>query len=138
MDSSAQQHVDRPQMQGQKYDWHDGRYRIWTVNEVPYGRFPTYADHGPSAVPMVTHTEWGVSYPRLCRVLSPPSVVAADDGKIELSISRIVEKPGNYDVIRHPLDGTKYDTDSDAQRAAYEAGVVAYMVYVKDEAKYGL
>jgi len=128
--------TDYPPMQGQEYDWHDGRYRIWTFNEAPYGRFPTYADGGP---PIVTHAEWGVSFPRLCKVMSSPSVVAADDGKIELSIRQIKYKPeGGCDIIRHPLDGTKYDTDADARRAAYEAGVIAYMVYVKDEAKYGL
>jgi len=125
-----------PPIKGTKYDWYDGRYRIWTVNDIPFDRLATNEYDRPG---MVTHTEWGVSYPRMRRVLSSPEVVAADDGKIELSISRIEHKPeGGCDIIKHPLDGTRYDTDRDVSRAAYEAGVIAFMVYVKDEAKYGL
>lgn len=124
-----------PIQSGVSFDGYDGRYRIWTVNEVPWGRFPSW----PEGPPTVAHTEWGVSYPRLCRWLSSPEVVAADDGMVELSVSRLQRNDdGRTEIIRHPLNGSKYATDDDAQRAAYEAGLTAYMLYVRDEARHGI
>lgn len=108
--------------------------RKWTVEHVPYGTFPAYADGGP---PTVAHTEWAVSYPRLSP-WSSPEVIAADDVKVELSVHRVVRRGDGYDVVHHPISGTRYDTDDAARRAAYEAGVIAYMVHLKDEAKYGI
>lgn len=126
---------------------YDGRYRLYTVDHVPFDRFPSYSDGGPSTV---THNGWNISTSSTCRVFSSPSVVAADDGMHTLRVTRdgryvdtgVIGPHGTpvkeYVVTRHPLDGTKYATKRDADRAAYEAGALAFMVYEKNAAKYDL
>lgn len=118
---------------------YDGRYRLYTIEHVPFGTFPAYTDGGPSRV---TYNGWGVSSSSLDRVLSSRDVIAQDDGKVTLNISRYHGPVcGPYDpalIEKHPLDGTKHATQHDADQAAYEAGCLAYMVYEKDRARYGL
>jgi hypothetical protein len=127
--------ADYPPMQGQEYDWHDGRYRIWTVNEVPYDRFPRYGKGGPAIVALDDYST-SVSVPCYLFGVRPAN---ADD-RVTLNLRRITGRSatGLPEMEPHELNGTKYDTTEDADRAAYEAGCTAYMVYVKDEAKYGL
>jgi hypothetical protein len=103
-------------------------YRLYTVADVPFDAFPQYADGGPS---MVVNTEYGVSYSSTCKVLSSPGVVAADDGLVTLNAYA-----SPYTGEKHALDGTKYATQTDARRAAYEAGLLAFMVY--DDSKHAL
>ena len=104
-------------------------YRLITVAEAPFDAFPPYSEGGPAKV---TNTEYSVSTSSLCGVLSSPEVVQRDDRKHTLNLSRRVpglplSDPGAYE--KHPLDGTKYATQRDADRAAYEAGALAFMVY---------
>ncbi len=122
----------RPALQGKKSPHYDGRYRLYTVADVPFDRFPEYPD-GPA---LVTVGEWGVSYHSLCRMFSSPSVVANDDGLVELHIYQAGASFGQ--VQRHDLYGTKYPTRRDASRAAYEAGCLGFMVYESGAARYGL
>lgn len=122
-----------PPVKGDVTEWRDGRYRIWTVQHVPFDQFPAYGEGGPA---MVALGDWGVSTQSLCRLFSSQSVIDADDGKHELHVYRFPKEPGPME--RHELYGTKYDTSRDADRAAYEAGVLGYMVYLCDEAEFGL
>lgn len=124
--------ITLPPLQGTAYSWHDGRYRIYTVEQLPFDALPAHSDGGPA---MVAHTEWGMSTSSLSAWMSSPSVAAADDGKHTLRVSRTVGADG---VERHELDGTRYDTNRDASRAAYEAGLLGFMVYERHAAKWGL
>lgn len=125
-----------PPIRGQKYGYgYDGRYRIWTVNEVPHGRFPRYNDGGPAMVVLEDYSK-SVTVP--CYLFGDRPADA--DDKVTLNLRRITGRSatGLPEMEPHELDGTKYDTDDDADRAAYEAGCTGYMVYVKNEARYGL
>ncbi len=131
-----------PPLKGSAFaDGYDGRYRVYTVELLPFDALPAYADGGPSKVVL---DGWGVSFSRLCRALSSASVAAADDGMITLKVYEVRQGfnwapcvPGDTRE-RHPLDGTKYATQRDADRAAYEAGLTGFMVYEKHAAGYGL
>jgi hypothetical protein len=101
-------------------------YRLYTVEELPWDAVPTYAEGGPACAVI---GGWHVAYQQeggepiwqlLCRKLS----MRYD------SIGQIAE--------RHPLHGTHYPTLQDAQRAAYEGGALARMVYERDAARFGL
>ena len=110
-----------------------GGYRLWAVGSgLAFDALPAYADGGPSLVPVAG---WNVSTSRLCRVLSSPSVVADDDGMYELSLWC-----GHYrEPERHALHGTRYADKREADRVAYEAGALAFMVYDDHAAsRYGL
>lgn len=127
-----------PPLEGKLWSTRDGRYRLYTVDSLPFDALPAYCDGGPA---QVAHTDWAVAFPRTCRVFSSPSVVAADDGMITLDACKI---PLNLDltkdplVVEHPLNGTKYPTQRDADRAAYNAGLTAFMVYERHARRYGL
>lgn len=98
-------------------------YTLYTVDDVPFG---TQFD-SPRRVGRVT-TGWNVSTTSLCKFFSSPSVVAADDGMITLNVFRYASATSR-ECERHPLDGTRYPSKEDADRAAYDAGLLAYMVY---------
>lgn len=123
---------DYPPVKGTKYSSFDGRYRLWTISEIPFNWFPAYADGGPSQVVI---DGWSKSVSYLDGFFSSPSVAAADDGKVTLHLRKIAQD-GTREP--HPLDGSKYDTKEDADRAAFEAGCTAYMVYLRDEGRYGI
>lgn len=114
-----------PELRGSVTGDYDGRYRLYTVAEVPFGTFPEY----PSGPGRVVIDGWHMSTSSLSRAFSSPSVVTADDGMHTLSLSRHDE---TGERMRHELDGTKYPTSEGASRAAYEAGCLAYMVYERD------
>jgi hypothetical protein len=101
----------------------DGRYRLFTATHAPFDTFPPPPHPRPA---LVTVDPWGVSYAHLNRLFSSPSVVAADDGLVTLHAYR---PDGPRRLIHHELDGTRYPTVRDAQRAAYDAGLLAFMVY---------
>lgn len=120
--------MSKPELQGFSKE---RQYRLYTVEHVPFETFPAYAEGGPATT---AHTEWSVSGSYLNRALSSPSVVAADDGLYTLHVYRF---EGSVTAsIKHELDGTKYATDREATKAAYEAGVLAFMVYERDEAQW--
>lgn len=125
--------ADKPMLRGAIYPGgYDGRYRLYTVDDVPFNRFPEYPA-GPSTVVV---DGWSKSTSSLSRIFSSPSVVAADDGLHKLRLTR---HDGTGAVVeRHALDGGKYRSQREATRAAYEAGCLAFMVYEKDADRYGL
>lgn len=113
----------------------DGRYRVYTVEHLPFDALPAYDEGGPATV---RGDEWNVSTSHLSAAFASPSVVAADDGMYTLSVFKFTHPGGGADLVRHPLDGTKYATRRDANRAAYEAGLLGFMVYESDAPSYGL
>jgi hypothetical protein len=120
-----------PPVLGTAFDYgFDGRYRLWTVaNGIDFDDMPPYGEGGPATVAV---DGWHMSTSSLSALLSTPSVVAADDGKVTLHLWR----GDPHDAGHHPLHGTKYDTHRDANRAAYEVGGLAFMVYEKHTHRY--
>lgn len=80
----------------------------------------------------VTSSEWTFSTSQLDRLFSSKAIRDADDGKVTLHSYKMTLQPGPGD--KHPLDGTKYDTIGDARRAAFDAGLLSFMVYEEDRA----
>lgn len=118
-----------PSLHGKIYsNGHDGRFRLWKVSDAPFDFFSPYEEGGPGTT---AHTAWSVS---VTTSYEDPAC-QAQIGKPTLNIrKRLMDNS----LCRHPLDGTEWETRRDANRAAYEAGVIAFMVHVKDEAKYGI
>jgi hypothetical protein len=101
--------------------------RRWTVKEVPYGTFPDYADGGPF---LVAHGVWST-------LTNPVSNSLHDmEGPTRLDIVKFDQNGITGD--KHPLRGSVYPTDVEADRAAYEAGLLAYVVPVEDEERFGV
>ena len=112
---------------------YDGRYRLWThAHGLAFDAVPRYRDGGPGTVVL---DGWAKSTTNLCKSLSSPEVVAADDGQWTLTVRRLA---GRGDGEPHPLDGTTYASQDDADRAAYEAGLTGFMVYRDDAERCGL
>lgn len=126
-----------PQLEGTVQTWRDGRYRIYTVEHIDFDTLPQYRDGGP---PMIAINGYNVSYSTLSRMFSSANVIAADDGLHGLSIfTTLYDQDGMYaGSERHELDGTRYATQRDASRAAFEAGALGFMVYERDVERLGL
>jgi hypothetical protein len=109
----------------------NGYYRLWTVgNGLDFDALPAYSDGGP---PIVTVGGWIVSTSTTTRVRYDGGA-SEDDGMHTLSVWR-----GDHaKPEQHPLCGTKYLSRRDADRAAYQAGVAAFMVYDRDTFRLGL
>jgi hypothetical protein len=122
-----------PPLHGKIYDdGYDGRYRLWTVSDVPFDFFPSRKKGGPN---FTVHTKWRKSLTTTYDSITYENQI----GGVELNISRFDDMTlKTPQRIAHPLDGTEWETEEEADRAAYEAGVIAFMVYVRDEAKYGI
>ncbi len=119
--------TSRPPAHGKEY-WHlNMRYRLWTA--ATGLRFDDMrVDDGPSVVPV--DSGWHVSY--TVPMGWTPALADVHDGKVELLVWR-----GDYrDPERHPLNGSRHDTMRDAHRAAYEAGLIAFMIYETQEYRY--
>jgi hypothetical protein len=106
-----------------------GGYRLWTAaHGLDFDAMP---ERGAQLVPF---NGWHAPKTCLCRSQSSASVVAADDNMVTLGMWRgDAAKPQ-----RHALDGTKYPTHLDANRAAYNAGAMAFMVYEDQAGRFGL
>ena len=129
-----------PAERGEAHGSYDGRYRLYTVEHLPFDALPGYSHGGPSTV--VTDG-WSMSTSSICRFLSSASVAAADDGKHTLSLRRLRDGAdhNSYDPEaweKHELDGGRYALRSDASEAAYNVGALAFMVYHRDAPKWGL
>jgi hypothetical protein len=97
-------------------------YRLYTIAHVPYGHFPRYSEGGPA---MCTASAlWSKSTNSVSLVLSSWGI-AAEAAANPLPVTLNLRWRGSS----HELDGTRYATQDDADRAAYEAGATAYMVY---------
>lgn len=84
-------------------------YRLYTVADCDYGDFQAST---------VTVGNWGVSY----------QSTYGEEGHT-LHIYDCVLLRSQSEDYKHPLYGTVYPTQEDANRAAFEAGCLAYMVY---------
>jgi hypothetical protein len=126
-----------PQLQGSIEPWRDGRYRVYTVEHIEFDALPQYSDGGPA---MIALGAYNVSYRTLDRMFSSAAVIAADDGMHVLSIfTTLYDADGMYaGSAKHELDGTRYPTQLDARRAAFEAGAIGFMVYERDVERLGL
>lgn len=102
---------------------YDGRYRLYTVEHLPFDALPAYVDGGPAKVVLY---RWATS-------TTFPTYV--EGGGCTLDVTLNVSGP---DGFRHPLDGTVYATIRDAEQAVYEAGATAFMVYEREAARFGL
>lgn len=112
---------------------YDGRYRLYTVSELPF--FDLLPDVGGPHLAVLDG--WQVSTERCYWSLTMPSdLFSGDSGEDTLNIRRS-SRSLQHDAP-HPLDGTKHPTYRDAMRAAYNAGVMAYMVYERHAARWGL
>lgn len=122
-----------PPMKGQAYGgWLDLRHRIWTAaNGLRFDDVPTSYEGGPAEVPL---DGWHLSAQSTTRFPRSASLFADDRGPTTIRVWRGNPATGE----RHPLDGTEYVTGRDADRAAYKAGLIGFMVYDKDAADYGL
>lgn len=94
-------------------------YRLYTVDHVAFDTF--YGVHN-----MVTLDRWGVSYHQ------EMDENWKSTGMVELRVYDVRSVPG--ETVKHPLYGTTYYSDVAARRAAFDAGVLAFMVYVDKEA----
>lgn len=74
-----------PAIQGKRYSWSDGRYRIYTRDHIDFDTLPSYDDGGPATVVI---DGYSMSTSTLSRALSSPEVVAADDGMHTLNLSK--------------------------------------------------
>lgn len=99
----------------------NGDYLLYTVDHVPFSDVRAYMDGGP---PLVVLDDWAVSS-------SFPN--GDDDNPVTLNARTIGE-----DMTRHPLHGTRYPTCRDADEAAFNAGLLAFMVYTHEAAQHGL
>jgi hypothetical protein len=125
-----------PQIEGKREPWGDSRYRIYTHEHISFDALPSYRDGGPATVVVDGYSMSTSSVSGF----SSRSVLAADDGMHTLSLSKPI-RGDECEITRfdkHPLDGTKYAIERDAKRAAFDAGALAFMVYERDAAKWGL
>lgn len=129
-----------PEQQGEIASYgYDGRHRLYTHEHIDFDALPDYREGGPATV---AHTGWSMSTSSTS-VLSSPSVLAEalanPASRFTLNSARGGHyENGHYVVERHELDGTFYASDRDARRAAFNAGILAYMVYNREAAKLGL
>jgi hypothetical protein len=92
-------------------------YRLWTVDHgLPFG-----------AVRPNVHNRIAMCTTDRCVILYTPTngaMVVAADTPVEVN----AYERGSFGGKPHALDGTRYSCLTDAQRALYEAGLLAYMV----------
>ncbi len=94
---------------------HDGRFRTWTVEHIPFEDLPTY-EPGPRSPATVSINGWQVHWYGDALYVYHPDTNAY-----------------------HELHGKRgYPTIEDAERAWYDAGVLGLMVYEDVAAEYGL
>ena len=111
--------VSVPPQRGRRYNDVDGRYRQWThAHGLEFDDLPSHEQGGPALV----GNGWDCS------------IEPRNDGEYGL---RAVRGPATA-LETHPLDGHIFPTLRDARRAAYTAGLLAYQVYERDAAAYGL
>lgn len=85
-------------------------YRLQTVADVPFGHYPDWDNGGPA---LVVVDGWGTS-------------LSHGDG---IDGYRVNAYRVPWTGERHELDGTCYPTRELADKAKYDAGLIAYMVY---------
>lgn len=130
-----------PDLQGEQWaSGYDGRHRLYTHEHIAFDALPDYREGGPATV---TNGDWSMSVSSVCVALSSPSVAAEALANPATRYTLNASRDGHYEAgryvsERHPLDGTTYASDRAARRAAFDAGIIAYMVYERDAARLGL
>lgn len=127
------------QVHGEIRTYGDGRYRLWTVEHVAFDDVAPYSKGGPAKVVI---DGWSTSTSSLSRIFSSASVVAADDGMHKVSATRDghyeeVDGETRYVSTKHALHGQRFATQRDADRAVFNAGLTAFMVYEREAATHG-
>jgi hypothetical protein len=119
----VEQSVIRPpdEVLGGFYSGVDSRYRLWTVGHVPFDVVPGLALGGPLLVGLAG---WVVR------------VEAVDGGYVVDALRDVPVLPGLQE--RSPLGEVVHGSVRDAERAAYEAGLCAFLVHETDRYRYGL
>lgn len=108
-----------PPLVGEVTRHHDGRYRCWTVAQIPWEDLPDF-EPGMRRPVIVTLNGWDVHWYGSALYVYR----LAGDG---------------HDEEYHELHGTHYPDDySAAQKACYDAGVMGLHVYENVAADYGL
>jgi hypothetical protein len=106
--------VPVPELVGNLTRNHDGRYRMWTVDHIPFDEIPAY-DPG-TGVGLVAVDGWGLNW-------------YGD------ALYAYRKETDEY----HPLHGQRgYSTRNDANRAWYDAGLMGLMAYENVAAQFGL
>lgn len=124
-----------PQLDGRVHEHgYDGRYRVWTAaHGVAFDSLPPYDRGGPA---VTTLDGWNVSTSTSTRQrYDGGGVEELNGGQHTLSVWR----GDPFASERHPdLDGRLFPTRRDADRAAYDAGVVGLFVSEPHTFRYGL
>jgi len=123
-----------PEMYGRVHGCgYDGRYRLWTAaHGVDFDTVPAFDDGGPSTTAI---NGWNVSTSTATLIHYSGGGEDLDDGQHTLSVWR----GDPFEPTRHPdLDGKKFATRRDADRAAFQAGVVALFIPEKHAFQYRL
>ena len=108
-------------------------YRLYTIEHLPFDHW----GEGETRPRTVVTDGWGKSttgYDRLFGAILGAEVPERPD-EVTLNVYRV---PFSPDDERHPLDKTVWPTKRDADRAAYEAGITAFMVYEDQRERLGL
>jgi hypothetical protein len=114
-----------PPVQGEEGSWRDGRYRVWTVNH-----WRTFEALKAAGATQVALPEYSIAYTSLDRVFSSPSVVAADDGGVTLSVRRVSPHQA---LLGEPVFERRYQTTEEAVEAAWDRGYLGMMLYLRDD-----
>lgn len=105
-----------PQLQDpHSSEHHDGRFRTWTVDHIPFDELPEY-EPGPRSPATVSIDGWQLNWYGDALYVYHPETDA-------------------YHALHGQLG---YPTARDAERAWYDAGVLGLMVYEDVAADYGL
>jgi hypothetical protein len=116
--------VEPPEVEGRVYpNGVDGRRRRWTVDEVAFEDVPHLSVGGPI---LVAQDGWQVTW-----------LLDYGTGRFVLGAHRLVSEVPPVEEL-HPLHGTDYPTERDAQAAAYGARLVAFLVPEVERYRYGL
>lgn len=107
----------------------EGIFRYYLREHAPWDYFqPATNPDAPRALLVDAAEQWTVTV--LPQLVHDTSGKASATGRRELNVHSTDDDAGDEAaaVDTHPLHGTLYDTDDDALRAAYDAGLKAFRV----------
>lgn len=104
---------------------HDGRCRTWTVDHIPdYADLPA-VDSGHHHPVLVALDDWSVNW-------------SGDGGDGAGTLHVFHNREVGDDKYRHDLDGAHFGTEEEAYAAAWEDGLLGFLVYEDVAHLYGL
>lgn len=99
----------------------EGIYRYYTCEHAPWDYFqPALNPDAPQSLCQEADDSHGVAV--------GPEMVSNGADLVATGRRLLTIYPEDEDAPSHPLDGTTYDTDEDAYRAAYNAGLMVFQV----------